>query len=226
LAKTSVVTAKLLQHTTITKKGKKKQTNKRNLKNTQLRRTRKPTNQTRALTQREESYLCFAAKVQRDIKDSKEQQQGKNKKKMKRRRRRKTSSKATNRVVKTTTTGWMESAKLSAENHHPWAMQMEGKLGWAFPLLFRAQNLRFLIIYMLKSTKIGVSVVGSFVVVVVVFFLLLWGLLLDSSSALLLLFFNLLLQWILDSRLLGEKSSDVNLLTLQCHNWYILTIHP
>jgi hypothetical protein len=51
---------------------------------------------------------------------------------MKRRRRRKTSSKATNRVVKTTTSGWMESAKLSAENHHPWAMEMEGKLGWAF----------------------------------------------------------------------------------------------
>jgi hypothetical protein len=44
LAKTSVVTAKLLQHTTIRKKGKKKQTNKRYLKNTQLRRTRKPTN--------------------------------------------------------------------------------------------------------------------------------------------------------------------------------------
>jgi hypothetical protein len=50
---------------------------------------------------------------------------------MKRRRRRKTSSKPTNRVVKTTTTGWMESAKLSA-NNHPWAMEMEGKLGWAF----------------------------------------------------------------------------------------------
>jgi hypothetical protein len=109
------------------KKEKNKQTNLP--KKYQLRRTRKPTNpNSSANTERGvlPMFCCKGAKGYQGLQTSSSREK----------------TKATNRVVKTPT-GWMESAELSAENH-PWAVEMEGNL---FPLLFRAQNLRFLIIY-------------------------------------------------------------------------------
>jgi len=75
-------------------------------------------------------FCCKGAKGYQGLQMSSSREKTKKHEKKRRRRRRKKSSKATNRVVKTTI-GWMENAKLSAENH-PWAMEMEGKLGRAF----------------------------------------------------------------------------------------------
>jgi hypothetical protein len=151
---------------------KKKKTNKQKTlpKKYQLRRTRKPTNpDSSANTERGvlTMFCCKGAKGYQGLQMSSSREKNKKtmKKRRRRRRRRKKSSKATNRVVKTTT-GWMESAKLSAENH-PWALEMEGKLGWAF---FLCCFVRKIYVFLsstafehrcYKSTKIGVSLVGE-----------------------------------------------------------------
>jgi hypothetical protein len=79
-------------------------------------------------------FCCKGAKgyqgLQMSSNREKTKKHEKKKKKKKKKEKRKAQKQQTNREVKTTT-GWMESAKLSAENH-PWAMEMEGKLGWAF----------------------------------------------------------------------------------------------